>query len=401
MLMHDYKLSEEQAKAILDMTLRKLSSLEQQIIRKEHADLIKLIAELEGILAEKKKILDIIIKDQEELIDRYGDERLTQIIDYEEDLEIEDLIDEEDVVVTISHSGYIKRMPLNEYKQQMRGGKGVIGAETKEEDFLEHLFIANTHSYLLIFTNKGKIHWLKVYKIHEASRYSKGTAIVNLVEIEQDEKISAVIPEKEFNPNHFLVFATKKGLVKKTNLDAYSNPRHGGIWAIFLNDGDDVVDVVKTNGSQQLILATAEGNAVRFNETDVRAVGRYSQGVRGIKVRGNDVVIGMVVADETKTLLTITENGFGKRTEIRDYRLINRGGSGVINIKTTERNGNVVTIKEVSDEDELMLISVSGQIIRTSAKFISVISRNTQGVRLMRLNQGDKVADAAKIIANI
>ncbi len=399
MLIADYDLSEEQAKAILDMTLRRLSSLEQELIRKEHSELLKLIFELESILADNKKILDIIIKEQEEMIEKYGDERLTQIIDYQEDLDIEDLIDEEDVVVTISHSGYIKRMALEEYKQQMRGGKGVIGAETRDEDFLEHLFIANTHSYLLIFTSKGKIHWLKVYKIHEASRYSKGTAIVNLVEVEKDEKISAVIPVKEFNPEHYLVFATKKGLAKKTKLDEYSNPRQGGIWAIYLNEGDDVVDVVRTSGSQQLIIATKDGNAVRFNETDVRSVGRYSQGVRGIKLKGDDEVIGMVVSDETKTLLTITENGFGKRTEIIDYRLINRGGSGVINIKTTDRNGKVVSIKTVSDEDELMFISVSGQIIRTSSKFISVIGRNTQGVRLMRLDPQDKVADCAKIIA--
>jgi DNA gyrase subunit A len=398
-LMADYELSEEQAKAILDMTLRRLSSLEQELIRKEHSGLIILIAELESILADKSKVLAIIVKEQEEMIEKYGSDRLTQIIPYEEDLDIEDLIDEEDVVVTISHSGYIKRMALDEYKQQMRGGKGVIGAETKDEDFLEHLFIANTHSYLLIFTNKGKIHWLKVYKIHEGSRYSKGTAIVNLVEVEKDEKISAVIPVKEFDPNHFLVFATKKGLAKKTKLDEYSNPRQGGIWAIYLNEDDDVVSVVRTNGSQQLILATAEGNAVRFVETDVRSVGRYSQGVRGIRLKGDDEVIGMVVADETKTLLTITENGFGKRTEITDYRLINRGGSGVINIKTTDRNGKVVSIKTVNDEDELMFISVDGQIIRTSSKFISVIGRNTQGVRLMRLDSGDKVADCAKLVA--
>jgi DNA gyrase subunit A len=399
--MADYALSEIQAKSILDMKLQRLSSMEQINIRTEHAELMKLIQELMSILADKNKILNIIIKEQEEIIVKYGSERKTEIISYQENLDVEDLIDEEDVVVTISHSGYIKRMALDEYKQQMRGGKGIIGAETKEEDFIEHLFIANTHSYLLIFTNTGKIHWLKVYKIHEGSRYSKGTAIVNLVEIGQGEKISAVIPERNFDPDKFLVFATKKGLVKKTKLDEYANPRNGGIWAIYLNEDDDVVDVVKTNGAQQLIVATAQGSAVRFNETDVRSVGRYSQGVIGIRLHGDDKVVGMVVADETKTLLTITENGFGKRTEVNDYRLINRGGSGVINIKTSERNGNVVSVKEVSDEDELMFISVSGQVIRTSSKFISVIGRNTQGVRLMRLNDGDKIADCTKIVSNI
>jgi DNA gyrase subunit A len=401
MLMNDYGLSEEQAKAILDMTLRRLASMEQQAIRNEHGQLVNLIIELESILSEKKKILDLIITEQEELIEKYGEERKTDIIDYQEDLDIEDLIEEEDVVVTISHSGYIKRMPLDEYKQQMRGGRGIIGAETKEEDFLEHLFIASTHSYLLIFTNKGKIHWVKVYKLPDASRYAKGTAIVNLVEVGKDERISAVIPVRRFDDEHYLVFATRKGVVKKTNLGAYSNPRHGGIWAINLVEGDVVVDVVKTNGSQQLILATANGMAVRFNETDVRAVGRYSQGVIGIRLKGDDKVIGMVDAEPTKTLLTLTENGFGKRTDINDYRLINRGGSGVINIKTTERNGKVVSIMSVSDEDELMLISVGGQVIRTSSKFISVIGRNTQGVRIMRLRTGDRIADAAKIVASL
>ena len=398
-LIRSYKLSIEQAKAILDMRLQRLAALEQQKIKSEHQELLKTIAKLEGILAEKKKVLQMIIREQEELIEKYGDERRTDIIEYEEDIDIEDLIEEEDVVVTISHSGYIKRMQLNEYRQQMRGGKGVIGAEKKEEDFLEHLFIANTHSYLLIFTDKGKVYWLKVYRIPEVGRYSKGKAIVNLVGVENDEKISAVIPVKMFDDKSYLIFATKKGLVKKTRLRAYSRPRQGGIWAIRLNENDDVVSVVKTNGEKQLIIATRHGMAVRFNETNVRSVSRHSLGVRGIRLKKkDDRVIGMVVADETKTLLTITENGYGKRTPVRAYRLINRGGSGVINIKTTERNGRVVTIKTVEDEDGLMFISVGGQVIRTSSKFISVIGRNTQGVRLMRLNKGDKVADAAKIL---
>ncbi|NTV22847.1 MAG: DNA gyrase subunit A [Nanoarchaeota archaeon] len=396
-LMTDYKLSVEQSKAILDMRLQRLASMEQKSIRDEHAGLLVTISGLEEILADRAKILKIIIKEQEELIEKYGNDRKTEIIAFQEDLEMEDLIPDEDVAVTISHSGYVKRMPLEEYKQQNRGGKGVIGAETKEEDFLEHLFIASTHSYLLIFTNKGKVYWLKVYKIAENSRYSKGTAIVNLVGIEPGEKISAVIPVREFTPDTYLVFATKKGLVKKTALEEYSNPRQGGIWAINLNEGDDVVDVVMTKGDNQLLIGTAEGSAVRFNETDVRAVSRYSQGVIGIRLGHTDDVVGMVVVNEAKSLLTVTENGFGKRSDISDYRLINRGGSGVINIKTTERNGKVVSIKEVMDEDELMLISVKGQVIRTSAKFISVIGRNTQGVTLMKLEEGDKIADLAKI----
>ena len=398
-LITDYDLSEEQAKAILDMKLQKLAALEQQKIKDEHKELQNFILELENILADKNKVLNMIIKELEELIEKYGDERRTELIDYTEDIDIEDLIEEEDVVVTISHSGYIKRMQLEEYKQQNRGGKGVIGAETKEEDFLDHLFIANTHSYLLTFTNKGKVYWTKVYKIPEVGRYSKGKAIINLVGIEQDEKISAVIPVRHFDDEHNLVFATKKGLVKKTNLKYYSRPRQGGIWAIKLMEEDDLIEVIKTDGTQQIMLATREGMSVRFNETDVRPVSRHSQGVRGIRLKKkDDSVVGMVVAEPEKTLLTITENGFGKRTIIADYRLINRGGSGVINIKTTDRNGRVVAIKSVTDEDELMFISVNGQVIRTSAKFVSIIGRNTQGVTLMKLNKDDKVADAAKII---
>ncbi len=398
-LMQIYNLSEEQAKAILDMRLQRLSALEQQKILDEQKKLLDLINELEGILADKNKILKIIIEEQEELIEKYGDERKTKIIDYEEEIDIEDLIDEEDVVITISHSGYIKRMRLDEYKQQKRGGKGIRGAETKEEDFIEHLFVANTHSYLLTFTNKGKVYWTKAYKIPEAGRYSKGKAIVNLVGLAKDEKISAVIPVREFKNNEYLVFSTKSGLVKKTSLKAYSRPRQGGIWAINLREDDDLVSVVKTNGENQLIIATKKGMAVKFNERDVRPVSRHSMGVRGIRLKQGDEVVGMVAANDNKTLLTVTENGYGKRTYIKDYRLINRGGRGVINIKTTERNGNVSVIKSVDDEDELMLITVNGQVIRTSSKFISIIGRNTQGVRLMRLNPGDKVADAAKIIS--
>jgi DNA gyrase subunit A len=399
MLMSDYKLSLEQAKAILDMRLQRLAALEQQKIRDEHIELMKLIIELESILADRNKILKLIIEELEEMIEKYSDERRTKLQENDEDLEVEDLIEEQDVVVTISHSGYIKRMQIDEYKQQNRGGKGVIGAETKDEDFLEQIFIANTHADLLTFTNKGKVYWTKVYRIPEGSRQAKGKAIINLVGCEADEKISAVIPVRKYEPNNYLIFATKKGLAKKTNIMEYSRPRQGGIWAINLNEGDDVVDVLMTDGTKQIMLATAEGNAVRFNETDVRDVARHSLGVRGIKLKGEDYVVGMVVCDESKTLLTITENGFGKRTPVSDYRLINRGGSGVINIKTSDRNGKVVVIKVIGDEDELMLISVGGQVIRTSAKFISVIGRNTQGVRLMRLDEGDKVADAARIVA--
>lgn len=398
-LITDYDLTDVQAKAILEMRLQKLASLEQEKIKNEYSELKKLIEKLKNILASKEAILNIIIDELNELKDKYGDLRRTKIIEYEEDLEIEDLIEEEDMVVTISHAGYIKRLPIDSYRQQYRGGKGIIGVETKEEDIIEHIFIANTHSYLLVFTNKGKIYWLKVYKIPEASRYSKGKAIVNLIEgIEKNEKISAVIPIREFDDKHYLLFGTKNGIIKKTNIKLYSKPRHGGIWAINLDENDDLIDVVLTDGTKRIILASKFGQAVKFNETDARPLGRYSKGVIGMRLKKNDEVVGMVIASDEKSLLTITENGYGKRTNISEYRLINRGGTGVINIQTTQRNGNVISIKSVIDEDEIILISKEGKVIRTSCKFISIIGRNTQGVRLMRLNPQDKCVDIAKIV---
>ncbi len=397
-LIESYSLTEVQAKAILDMRLQKLASLEQAKIKEEHKSLMELIESLKVILADKGEILSLIKQELQEIKDRYGDERRTDIIEYHEDIDIEDLIEEEDVVVTISHSGYSKRIQLTEYKAQNRGGKGVIGAEIKDEDFIEHIFIANTHSYLLCFTDKGKVYWLKVYNIPEAGRYSKGKPIINLIDgFETDEKITAVIPIREFDKGHYLLFATKKGKIKKTRLMEYSRPRAGGIWAIKLDENDKCIDVVLTDGKKKIIIASKFGQAVRFDESDARPLGRYSQGVIGMRLKKHDEVIGMVIAEEGLTLLTITENGYGKRTEIEEYRLINRGGSGVINIQTSDRNGNVVAVKTVSDEDELIITSKDGQVIRTSAKFISVIGRNTQGVRIMRLNQGDKCIDIAKI----
>ncbi|MBU0757602.1 MAG: DNA gyrase subunit A [Nanoarchaeota archaeon] len=400
MLIADYSLSELQAKAILEMRLQKLASLERQKINDEFEQIKKLIEKYKQILSDRQSVLNMIIEELTYVKETYGDERRTKIIEYEEDIDIEDLIAEEDCIVTISHAGYIKRQPLDTYRQQHRGGKGVIGAETKEEDVIEHIFIANTHSYMLVFSNKGKIYWLKVYKVPEVGRYSKGKAIVNLIEgIEKDEKISAVIPIKEFDDKHFLMFATKKGIIKKTNLALYSRPRQGGIWAINLDQGDDVIDVVLTDGEKRIILASSNGQAVKFNETDARPLGRYSKGVIGMRLKKDDVLVGMVIAEDEKTLLTITENGYGKRTIFSEYRLINRGGSGVINIQTTDRNGKVVAVKSVTDEDELIMISKDGMAIRTSCKYISVIGRNTQGVRLMKLNPTDKCVDVAKIVS--
>ncbi len=397
----DYTLSEIQSNAILDMKLQKLASLEQAKIRQEHQEITDLIVNLRRILSDKQEVLSMIVEELETLKTKYSDKRRTDIVEIDEDLDMEDLIQEEDMIITISHSGYIKRLPLSSYKQQYRGGKGVIGAETKEEDFIERIFIANTHSYLLIFTDKGNVHWLKVYRIPEAGRYSKGKAIVNLLHgLREGEKISAVIPIKEFDDQHFMMFATKKGIVKKTNLMHYSRPRTSGIIAISLDEGDDLIDVILTDGSKQIIIASSVGQAVRFNETDVRTMGRDSRGVIGMRLHGDDVVVGMIIAEEDKTLLTLTENGFGKRTMTSEYRLINRGGTGVINIQTSERNGKVVAVMSVTDEDEIILISQEGMVMRTACKFISIIGRNTQGVRLMKLNAGDRLMDVAKVINN-
>ena len=397
-LVSNFDLSHDQAIAILDMKLQRLTSLEQEKIVIEHTDLLKLIEELRSILASEHKILEIIKNELLELKQKYSDKRRSQIVDIETtELDMEDLVKEEIMVITKTNSGYIKRIPLSTYKQQKRGGKGIIAAETKEEDFVEDLFIASTHSYILVFTNKGKVHWLKVYNIPEASRQSQGKAIVNLISLENDEKATSFIPVKGFDDKHYLIMATKKGIVKKTNLYAYSNPRKGGIIAINLTKDDSLVNVILTDGSQQIILATKNGMAVRFDEKTVRPIGRSGIGVRGVTLR-NDEVIGMVVASDKSTLLTVTENGYGKRTNVSDYRLTNRGGIGVRNIICSERNGHVVSIKSVSDEDDMMFVTKNGITIRIPAKYISVIGRNTQGARIMKLEENDKVISAAKIV---
>jgi len=397
-LMSHFTLSEIQAQAILDMKLQKLTSLETEKIREEHTNLLAKIKDLQDILASDERVRDIIRTELNEVSEKYTDERKTEILDVEdEDIDIEDLIEEEDVVVTISRTGYIKRTSLTLYKEQKRGGKGIIATTTKEEDIVEHLFIANTHDYMLFFTDKGIVHWLKVYRIPEAGRYSSGKAIVNLLDIPKENKITAYIKIKEFDDQHNLIMGTRNGIVKKTNLLAYSRPRAGGIKAINLDEGDYLVNVAMTDGEQKMLLATRNGMAVKFKEINVRPMGRTARGVKGIKLRKGDYVVTMVVADDEQTLLTITENGFGKRTRIMDYRLINRGGVGVINIICSERNGKVADVKKVTEEDQLLFISRNGIIIRTAAKGISTIGRNTQGLRLMRLKGDDKVVAAAKI----
>lgn len=402
-LVSQYSLSEKQASAILEMRLQKLTGLEQDKIKTEHKELQELIADLQSILASENKVLQIIIEQLEEIKLKYGDERRTNISDYDDsdsDIDIEDLIDKEEMIVTITNSGYIKRISLDTYKTQKRGGKGIIATGTKAEDEVRDVFVGNTHDQMLFFTDKGIVQWKKVYKIPESSRQAKGTAIVNLLEMATDTKISAYIPIKEFDDKHFLVMITKKGIVKKTNLSAYSKPRKGGIIGIHLSEGDELIDVLLTDGTKQILIATKNGMAVKFNEKDARPVGRNSIGVKGIRLKEDDEVVGAVIAPDHKSLLTITENGYGKRTSIREYRLINRGGSGVKNIIINERNGKVVAIKCVDDDFDLLFISKNGIAIRTPASGISVIGRNTQGMRLMRLKDDDCVVGATKIISS-
>ena len=398
-LISNFNLSKEQSIAILDMRLQRLTSLEQEKVKQEHKDLLKMIEYLKSILQSPQKILDIIKKELLELKGNYSDSRKTQIMQSEaSEFEVEDIIEKHDCVITITNSGYIKRQPLAVYRQQKRGGKGIIATTTKEEDFVKDIFIASTHSYMLMFTNKGKVYWLKVYNLPDASRQARGKAIINLINLGNDEHVTAYIPVESFDSSHYLIMATRNGTIKKTNLSAYSNPRKTGIIAISLDQDDSLIGVKLTDGNKEIILATGNGIAVRFNENDVRPTGRSAQGVRGIRLSENDYVIGMVVATNDKTLLTVTENGYGKRTEISEYRLISRGGSGVKNIICSERNGKVISINSVDDNDEIMLITMNGITIRMPVSQISVIGRSTQGVRLMKLEDKDRLVSVAKII---
>jgi len=397
-LQKEFELSQKQTEAILNMRLQKLTALEIDKLKDENEELTKKIKEFKSILDSEQKVFDIIKEEITQIKQDFGDERRTELIEEEEEILDEDIIKEEQMVITITNSGYIKRTQPQLYKMQHRGGKGIRTTSTKEEDFVEHIFTSSTHSYILFFTDKGKVFWIKVYQLPHASRQAKGKAIVNLLRLSQDEQITAMIPIRNFSEQNNLVMVTKNGIINKTKLSEYSNPRKGGIIAIKLEEDNRLVDVVMTDGKQQLLIATAKGQAVRFEETDVRPTGRATRGVRGIRLGKNDYVVGMVISDEEKSLLTITENGFGKRTKISSYRLIRRGGKGVINIKCSQRNGNVADIKSVNDSDEIIFVSRQGILIRVPAKGISQIGRNTQGVRLMRLNSGDKVVNAARIV---
>ena len=386
-LVATFKLTEIQANAILDMRLARLTGLERDKIQAEYLEVIQLIEKLRSILASEKKMLGIIQDEVKRLRDKYGDDRRTQIVVDEGEIDYEDTIEQKDMVITISHAGYIKRQEISAYRAQRRGGKGVIGARTKEDDFIEHLFIANTHAYLMILTDKGRCYWLKVHEIESAGRTAKGRPLVNHLEgMARDERVQAVVPVKTFDDQHYLVCATKKGLIKKTVLSAYGNVRKVGINAVLLEEGDALFEAIVTDGTQDLILAKKKGLAIRFHESEVRAMGRTAYGVKAVTLDGaDDEVVSMVGVKRQATLLAVTENGYGKRSEISEYRVSHRGGKGIITIKTTERNGNIVAVKEVVDGDELMIITKQGQMIRMPVKGISVIGRNTQGVRLVNL----------------
>ncbi len=398
-LMSRFSLSEIQSQAILDMKLQKIAKLESQKIKDDHAVLLEDIKRFKQILSDDQEILNIIKEEQRDVVSKFGDDRRTEILDVEEeDVDLEDLIPDEQVVVTLSNSGYVKRIPLDTYKTQRRGGVGVIGADKKEDDFIEKVFVTNTHAYLLVFTDKGRVHWLKVYRIPEGSRQSKGKAIVNLLDL-GGERISAIIPVNEFSEDEFLFTATKKGIVKKTALSAYSRPRQGGIIGLTIDEDDSLIGVGVTNGEKQILLATKNGMACRFPESNVRPIGRTGRGVTGIRFNGDDEVIGLIITSHDTNVLTLTNKGFGKQSKVSDYRLINRGGKGVRNIKLTEKNGFVVSVKEVLGSEDLMLVTRNGMIVRTAVNQISTVGRASQGVRVIKLRESDELIGAAKIIS--
>jgi DNA gyrase subunit A len=400
-LMRRFKLSEIQAVAILELRLQSLTNLERKKIDDEYLEVIKTIERLKGLLASDKKILALIKEETLAVKEQYGDPRRTEIIAKAQDLTVEDLIAEEQMVVTLSHGGYIKRLPVGTYRSQKRGGKGVAAMGTKEEDFVEALFVASTHDVLLVFTNIGKVHWLKVFEIPETSRAAKGKHISNLLQMAKDEQVASVIAVRDFQQEAFLVMGTRKGLVKKTKLEAYGNPRNGGIIAITLTEGDTLIDVQLGTDKEDLVLATFEGMAIRSSLEEVREVGRVGQGVKGVTLEKKDYVVGMeVVRDPKGTLLTVTQHGFGKRTDLEEYRQQGRGGKGLINMKVTDKTGNVVAVRSVRDDDELMVISTNGTMLRMKIADIKTIGRNTQGVRLIRLQDQEQVGAVARVVAS-
>lgn len=403
-LMEKFKLSEIQAKAILDMRLQRLTGLEREKIISEYEEIKKLIEYLESILADEELRMKIIKDEMQEIQDRYGDERRTEIIHSAEEFTDEDMIPNEDVVITLSHQGYIKRTLLNEYKTQGRGGVGSKGAGSKDDDFTELLFVAKTHNYLLIFTELGKVYWIKVYRLPEGSKTSKGRAIQNLINIESEDSVRAVInvenlDDEDYINNNFLVMCTQKGTIKKTTLEAYSRPRANGINAISINEGDRLLNVKLTNGDNNIIIAARSGRAIRFHESNVRPMGRTAAGVRGITLKDDkDIVVEMVaITRENANLLVVSEKGYGKRSDIEDYRITKRGGKGVKTLNVTEKTGELVAIKEVIDSDDLMIINKSGITIRMAVESLRVMGRATQGVRLIKVNENDSISSVEKV----
>jgi DNA gyrase subunit A len=396
-LMDRFALSEEQSQAILDMRLQRLTNLEQRKIVEEYEETIKLINRLKAILASERLILNLIRDELISIRDGYGDERRTEIVEVLPELRIEDLIAEEDMVVTITHSGYIKRNPISLYRSQHRGGKGKMGMNVKEEDFVEDLFIASTHDYILFFTDAGRVHWMKVHELPQAGRMTRGKAIVNLLNLNRDEKVTTILPLKDFAKEKFITFMTRKGTVKKTALEAYSNPRAGGIIAIHLDEGDELISAKLTDGKQHLFIGTKLGKAIHFPEGQIREMGRTAHGIRGIRISANDEVVGMEAVAPHTQILTVTAHGYGKRTEAAEYRAQNRGGSGIFTVKRTQKTGDVVSIKTITDEDDLMIISDTGKIIRLRAVDIPSQGRTTQGVRLITLDQEERVVAVARL----
>ena len=393
-----FKLSDVQAQAILDMKLQRLTGLERQKIVDEYAETLKQIARLREILANERLVYGILVEELKEIKKNYGDARRTEIIAQPGEISVEDMIAEEEMVITVSHAGYMKRNPLSIYRSQRRGGKGRTGMTTREEDFVEHLFVASTHASILIFTTRGRVHWLKVHEIPQIGAAGKGKNIVNFVELTPEEKIAALVATKDFAEDRYVVFATRKGIIKKTALSAYGNPRAGGIIAVGVDDGDELLSVKLTDGKQEIFMATAQGQAIRFPEADARPMGRGAHGVIGMRLQGDDTVVEMdVLRSKEGTILTVTEKGYAKRTAVEDYRLQGRGGSGIINLKVTDKTGPVVQVMEVAEDDQVMVITAFGKIIRTNVRDISILGRPTQGVRLIHLEEGDTVVAVAQV----
>jgi DNA gyrase subunit A len=399
-LMSRFKLSDKQAQAILDMRLHQLTGLERAKIEEEYLGLIQTIEELKSILDSEHRQMQIIKDELNEIKKRFGDERRTEIVDEAGDFKLEDMVAQEDMVITISKAGYIKRLPVSTYKTQTRGGMGVAGMGMKEEDITQNMFIASTHSYILCFTNLGRCYWLKVFGIPQGGRTSKGKAIVNLLQLKSREAIAALVPTKDFEGDFYIIMATKNGVINKLGLKDFSHVRRDGVNTLSLDQGDDLIDARFSSSEGDIILGTKNGNAVRFKVEKLRQQGRNTRGVKGVTLEKGDQVVNMIIAREGIDILTVTENGYGKRTSLSEYRLTNRGGKGVINIKTTDRNGKVVAILPVFEDDEIMIMSTEGTIIRMPCKQISRIGRATQGVRLINLKSGHKVRDVTKVVVN-